>query len=226
MEILDTINNIIVKEQGVKLVLEDVLTESKLDSFGYTLLWLGLEDEYNIVLETELISNVNYNTFTVFDLVTIVNSKLYQEVLVRKLNNTPYSKDLIIDNVKFNDASTIKKMIQHSDAITTNRLLPEILEHIGRKNSLALKMVIDNEIVGVWCSCEMEEHISLSFFYVDEKYRKKPECLWFFNTCFNHLLPKCGVINKPILLASDDISDFERYVEHVEDNIYMLKGLR
>ena len=103
MEILDTINNIIVKEQGVKLVLEDVLTKSKLDSFGYTLLWLGLEDEYDIVLETELISNVNYNTFTVLDLVTIVNSKLCQEVLVKKLNNTPYSKDLIIDNVKIKD---------------------------------------------------------------------------------------------------------------------------
>lgn len=128
-----------------------------------------------------------------------------------------------VRNVEYKDAIEIKKLLVHSPSIVdSNRLLPEILEHIGSSDSIATIVEDEGKILGVWLSKELDEYISLSYFYIAEELRMKSIVLKFFAYNYNLVKEK----NKNILIKANDLTGFERYVVHVEDDIYIFKGFR
>lgn len=128
-----------------------------------------------------------------------------------------------VRNVEYKDAIEIKKLLVHSPSIVdSNRLLPEILEHIDNSDSIATIVEDEGKMLGVWLSKELDEYISLSYFYIAEELRMKSIVLKFFAYNYNLVKEK----NKNILIKANDLTGFERYVVHVEDDIYMFKGFR
>lgn len=74
-EILADINKIIKTEHG-KVVTEDsLLTDCEIDSFGYAMLWLGIENEIiepiddNAIFGKERLSDLDYETYKVSDVI-------------------------------------------------------------------------------------------------------------------------------------------------------------
>lgn len=128
----------------------------------------------------------------------------------------------MVAEVEYSDIIKIASMIRNTDAIATDRVVSELLVHLkDKEESLALKIVLDDEIVGVWFSKEFDKHISLSFFYLDESIRKNPKGVEFFKHCY-------GLVNKskPMYLVANDTKGFEKYVEKVSDNLYRFVGPR
>ena len=125
-------------------------------------------------------------------------------------------------NVEYSDSLAIKKMLSKSKAIVNYaKLLPEILEHIDKPDCVAMKLVDGEKLLGVWLSREFEKHTSLSYFFIDEEVRKHRIVLEFFGKCIINISP-----TKPIIITSNDITGFERYVEKINDNQYVFKGFR
>ena len=126
-----------------------------------------------------------------------------------------------IVKIEYEDAIVIGRMLKQSKALTTNTVVKDVLEHI--KSGVALKFVDQGKILGVWCSKEFETYVSLSFFYIDESMRRKPQLMVFFRNCIEQI-----DLNKPLLLTTKDITGFERYVVPVANNqdVYAFKGLR
>ena len=127
--------------------------------------------------------------------------------------------EVIIEKIKHGDILEIQKLLNNSTAIIVDNPTREILNHIG--NGTALKMVADGKIAGIWCSMDMREYTSLSYFYIDPSMRCTLWVLKFFKTGFGMI-----DISKPLLIETKDTTGFEKYVEHVEGNIYSFKGLR
>ena len=76
-EILKTINKII-KDECYKingcffeLTEESLLNNAGLDSFGYILFWLSIEQEYKFTKENNIdfVNNIDYKTYTIKDLI-------------------------------------------------------------------------------------------------------------------------------------------------------------
>lgn len=128
-----------------------------------------------------------------------------------------------VRNVEYKDAIEIKKLLVNSPSIVdSSKLLPEILEHIGSSDSIATVIEDDGKTLGVWLSKEFDEYISLSYFYIAKELRMKSIVLKFFAYNYNLVREK----NKNILIKANDLTGFEKYVVHVEDDIYMFKGFR
>lgn len=127
-----------------------------------------------------------------------------------------------IRKARMDDAKRIKALIQDSEALMTDRLLSTIIRHIDKEDTTAMVMLTDGAITGVWLSREFEQHVSLSFFFIAEKMRRRLELLEFFGECLK-LQPI-----KPILIAAASIKGFEKYVNPVKSNpdVYVFKGLR
>lgn len=128
-----------------------------------------------------------------------------------------------IRNAKFDDIFSIVKLIENSKAVNAKNLVLSIASHIDKNDSLARVLTNDGIICGVWLSKEYKKHISLSFFYVNEFFRKKMFTFKFFVSCFKKINQE-----KHLYISSSDISDFERYVIPVEGqkDVYRFKGLR
>lgn len=128
-----------------------------------------------------------------------------------------------IKKVEYKDAIEIKKLLVDSPSIVnSSKLLPEVLEHIGREGCIATKIVSKDRIVGVWLSKEFNEYISLSYFYIDPSIRMKHIVLDFF--VYNYDMIKDS--GKNIVIAAKDITGFERYVIPVDGELYVFKGFR
>ena len=127
--------------------------------------------------------------------------------------------EVIIEKIKHGDILEIQKLLNNSTAIIADNVVREVLGHIG--NGIALKMITDGKITGVWCSKDMIEYTSLSYFYIDPSMRCT---LWVLK------LFKIGLglidTSKPLLIETKDITGFDKYVEHIEENIYSFKGFR
>ena len=76
-EILEKINKII-KDECYKingcffeLTEESLLNNAGLDSFGYILFWLSIEQEYKFTKENNIdfVNNIDYKTYTIKDLI-------------------------------------------------------------------------------------------------------------------------------------------------------------
>ena len=54
VDVLNYINKVIKKERGTEVTEDNVLTDSKLDSFSYAIFWLSLENKYGKFYGDEL----------------------------------------------------------------------------------------------------------------------------------------------------------------------------
>ena len=127
--------------------------------------------------------------------------------------------EVIIEKIKHGDILEIQKLLKYSTAIIADNPTREVLSHIG--DGVALKMVTDGKITGLWCSRDMEEFTSLSYFYIDPSMRYTLWVLKLFKVGF-------GMIDnsKPLLIETADTTGFDKYFEHIEGNTYLFKGLR
>jgi len=68
-EILKLINDTIREEKGTRVDINSTLLDAELDSFGITMLFLALEDEYNYFdkagLGEDPFSEIKYDTITI-----------------------------------------------------------------------------------------------------------------------------------------------------------------
>lgn len=59
--ILETINETIETEHGKPLAEDNVLSDSELDSFGYAIFWIAIEEKYGSCFSKEEVSGFNYH---------------------------------------------------------------------------------------------------------------------------------------------------------------------
>ena len=127
--------------------------------------------------------------------------------------------EVVIDKLESGDILKVTRLFKGSSAILADNVTREILDHIN--NGVALKLVVDDKLEGVWCSKDMGEFISLSYFYIGTNMRGT---LWVLE------LFKTGVslvdASKPLLIETADTTGFNKYFNHVEDNVYAFKGFR
>ena len=124
--------------------------------------------------------------------------------------------------MEYSDAVAVSNMLKVSSSIPNDVLVvKDVLSHVNSLDSLSVVLVDDSRIVGVWCSKEFEDYVSLSFFYIDESIRRKLIVLQFFKQCLDSVNT-----SKPVLIKSADITGFDKYVKHVEDDIYQFVGFR
>lgn len=129
---------------------------------------------------------------------------------------------MTIRKMEYSDAVAVSNMLKVSSSIPNDVLVvKDVLSHVNSLDSLSVVLVDDSRIVGVWCSKEFEDYVSLSFFYIDESIRRKLIVLQFFKQCLDSVNT-----SKPVLIKSADITGFDKYVKHVEDDIYQFVGFR
>ena len=127
--------------------------------------------------------------------------------------------EALIDKIKHADIIEIKRLLSNSTNIMSSNPVRDILDHIS--NGIALKLVKNGKIVGIWCSKDIGMYTSLSYFYIDESVRRTMVVLDFFITA-GSMLDK----SKPVLITTKDTTGFDRYVEKIGENLYKFKGLR
>ena len=64
---LEFINKILTTENAKAIKEEDLLTNSELDSFGYAILFIELDDKFG-GFDKEYLNNIDYKTYTMKDL--------------------------------------------------------------------------------------------------------------------------------------------------------------
>lgn len=130
-----------------------------------------------------------------------------------------YNVEAVVEKIEHGDVLEIKKLLERSKAVLAENVSREVLSHLD--GGVALKLVVDGKIAGVWCSLDMGEYVSLSYFYIREDMRGS---LWVLK------LFKMGIImgaqDKPLMIETKDTAGFDKYVEHVEGNVYVFKGFR
>lgn len=124
-----------------------------------------------------------------------------------------------IELIQHKDILEVKKLLSDSPSILATNIVREVLEHVS--SGVALKLVVDGKIKGVWCSFDMKEYVSLSYFFIHPDIRRTMLVFKFFKTGLSFV-----DMSKPILIQTKDITGFERYVQHIEGNTYCFKGLR
>ena len=84
VEILNMINSIIEEEHGNRLIESNLLTECNIDSFGYAMLWLGIEAKLEEVCGVErllgkgYVDGLDYEVFTVKQLIDDIEKRLVE----------------------------------------------------------------------------------------------------------------------------------------------------
>lgn len=73
-DILSHINKIIKQEHGTRVELDNLLIDSGIDSFGYAIFFLELEDKYNIEFTPEYVKDIDYKKFKVSDLIEHIHT--------------------------------------------------------------------------------------------------------------------------------------------------------
>lgn len=213
-KILDVINATIIAEGGVCVTETQLLKDCALDSIGYVSFWLTLESKGFVKSVIEIERYIDYSKLTVSSVIDYIVGGENTDCLCKPILN-----EYEIHIVDFSDAIEIKKLISKSKSVVKGtKVLPEILSHIHTEDSLAIKLVSGDKIVGVWLSKEFDTHISLSYFYLVEDVRKKLVAYTFFVHCYNKLP------NKALVLEADSTIGFEKYIEPIEDGQYLFKG--
>lgn len=124
-----------------------------------------------------------------------------------------------IEILENKDIIEAKNLLSGSKSLMSANLVREILEHIS--DGIALKLIVDGKIKGIWCSLDMKEYTSLSFFFIHPDIRRTMLVFSFFKTCISFI-----DTNKPIIIKTKDTTGFEKYVEYLGDDTYYFKGLR
>lgn len=68
-EVLRYINGVLEGEGAKSICLSDTLKNSNLDSFGYMLLWIALEERYGKVFDMDEINALDYETMRIETLI-------------------------------------------------------------------------------------------------------------------------------------------------------------
>jgi len=68
-QILAILNETIETEHGKPLYEENVLSDSELDSFGYALFWIAIEEQYGTCFSKEEVSAFNYHQILVRNII-------------------------------------------------------------------------------------------------------------------------------------------------------------
>ncbi len=68
IELLDEINKILVEEDAKPIKEDDLLTYSELDSFGYTMLFFQIDEQYNC-FNSSYVNSIDFNKYTGKDLI-------------------------------------------------------------------------------------------------------------------------------------------------------------
>lgn len=71
-EVKDFVNKVIKREHGKEIDYDDLLTASEIDSFGYAVLWMELEDKYKCFKIAE--REIDYKTYKLRDVVEAVKA--------------------------------------------------------------------------------------------------------------------------------------------------------
>lgn len=105
--------------------------------------------------------------------------------------------------------------------VEDKKLLQNIKDHI--RHGVAYKLQDEDEnIKGVFLAKKFESHISLSYYLLDEEYRRKPVSLAFFQKCIYELK-----VDMPIYVVKNKNYDtYKAYFEYAGDNQLLFKGLR
>ena len=74
-EVLEFINKIIEDEHGNSITEDSLLTDSEIDSFGYAMFWLSINQKYGIEEIKGIDNGIDYNTLLVSDVITYVITK-------------------------------------------------------------------------------------------------------------------------------------------------------
>lgn len=74
-EIIEKVNEILTSENAKELESEEqLLTQSDLDSFGYAILWIELNEEYGC-FDVEYVNSIDYETYRLGDLIKRVEDE-------------------------------------------------------------------------------------------------------------------------------------------------------
>ena len=71
-QIKEEVNQILLRENAKSIDYENLLIDSELDSLGYAILWLTLEEKYKC-LNVEYVDAIDYKVYTLNDLIEKVN---------------------------------------------------------------------------------------------------------------------------------------------------------
>lgn len=86
-EILDFINKILTEEHGNVLTENNLLTDSEIDSFGYAIFWLEINNNYKLEEIKGIDSGIDYDTLTVKNIIDYVISKDNKNIIRIKNEN-------------------------------------------------------------------------------------------------------------------------------------------
>lgn len=127
-----------------------------------------------------------------------------------------------IEDLESCDVALARKMIGSSPSVAADcKIEDELEEHIGYIRASARKLVVDGKMVGVYAIEFKRKYIGLSFLYINPEWRSTMVAFRFCKDLFRQT-SKC----KPILTVADNIDVFKKYVTLVDDNIYVVHGLR
>lgn len=74
-DILEFINEIILEEHGNVVTEDQLLIECNIDSFGYAILWISINQKYDIEEVKGTDSKIDYNTLLVSDVINYIITK-------------------------------------------------------------------------------------------------------------------------------------------------------
>lgn len=127
-----------------------------------------------------------------------------------------------IEDLESGDVALARKMISSSPSVAADcKIEDELEEHIGYMGASARKLVVDGKMVGVYAIEFNREYVGLSFLYINPEWRSTMVAFRFCKDLFRQT-SKC----KPIITIADNTDVFKKHVTLVDDNIYVVHGLR
>ena len=85
-KIIAFLNSVIEEEHGNKLKSKQLLVESNIDSFGYAVFWLSVNQEYNLDEIKGLDEGIDYTRLTLGDVVNYASTGDTNYILKNKIN--------------------------------------------------------------------------------------------------------------------------------------------
>lgn len=124
-----------------------------------------------------------------------------------------------VDKLAYSDLFKVKELLKNNSSIVNpKRIFAELSKSLSLKCTSALKLVVEDAIVGVSVCTDFGEYISLSYYYVSPEYRMTYASLRLYVATLANLDE-----SKPILIETKDITGFERFLTHIKDDLYLFR---
>lgn len=72
-EVKEFVNKVIRREHGKAIEVDDLLTDSEIDSFAYAILWLELEDQYKC-FNILKVNEIDYKAYRLRDVIETIRA--------------------------------------------------------------------------------------------------------------------------------------------------------